>query len=438
MPRFPMTSMPPWARLRRRWSAAGRAASASTAAAAAAPITYGDYDAASGYNSFGSYKPRPRPRRLLSLPLLLRRPAPVSRARWRYARGNHYLSRAFYKGLRRQNRAAAMLSKLQRAADARRKWSRLSEKDGKRGRKDKKARKRRKSARIDTTVLYLKDIGHANLLSPGQELALGRRIRKGDREARAHMIVCNLRLVVSVARRYVNRGLELLDLVEEGNLGLIRAVEKFDSRRGLRFSTYATWWVRQAIERALISQTRTVRIPVQAVREMNRYLRVGQAIRDSKGSRPTWAEWAAATGQSRHRLDTLVTMEESRVALEEAVPEAGVKTGDKANKHGPSARLEALSGDVASEPLSRVGGSQTRRRLRDWLAELPRHQRDALRRRYGLDGYDSGTYERVGSDTGMTRERARQLCQDGLKGLRMMIGRDGLDRETLSEVHPGL
>ena len=282
----------------------------------------------------------------------------------------------------------------------------------------------------NATDLYLKEIGYASLLNPHQEVALGFRLKAGDQEARARMIVCNLRLVVGIARRYMGRGLELLDLVEEGNLGLMRAVGRFDPRKGFRFSTYATWWIRQSIEWALMSQTRTVRVPVHVVREMHRYLRIEQRIIDSKGGRPTWEELMAATGQTRARLTTLLGLNDREVPAEEGL-EPSETDGDKA-------LLELLADGMRSEPPSNVGGTETQSRLQGWLEELPKQHREVIMRRFGLCGYEVHTYQRVGDAVGITRERARQICYNAIRRLRTMIGRDGLDRDTLSEVHRGL
>ena len=284
----------------------------------------------------------------------------------------------------------------------------------------------------DATYLYMKEIGYTSLLRPNQEISLGFRLRAGDKDARTRMIVCNLRLVVSIARRYTERGLDLLDLVEEGNLGLMRAVERFDPRKGFRFSTYATWWIRNGIERALLSQTRTIKIPVNAMKEMKRYLKIEQRIIQSKGGRPTWEELMAATGQSRSRLVTLLGLDDWEVSADDDLQQSDTDTDiDKV-------LLELLTDGLKSEPPSNVGGTETQQRLRGWLDELPRRHRDVIMRRFGLCGYEPHTFDRVGAATGTTRERARQICYNAIRRLRTMIGRDGLDRDTLSEVRRGL
>lgn len=339
----------------------------------------------------------------------------------RYAWGNHRLIQDFYAGERQRRRLRDEARRLNRRFGYY--TSRRGTFSGRLG----APRRARKKPGGDAAHIYLREIGHSSLLNGKQELELGQQIAQGDSRARQRLIVCNLRLVVSIARRYLGRGLDLLDLVEEGNLGLIRAVERYDSQRGFRFSTYATWWIRQSIERALISQTRTVRVPVHVIREMKRYLHIGQRIIDSKWGAPTWTELEAATGQTRFRLARLFCLEDPRVSIDDIAPQ---QDGQELPL------LESLPDtDWGIEPQNSVGGDETRHQLRGWLNELPSRQRDVIVRRYGLWGHDAGSFERVGAAMGLTRERARQICYDGIRRLRTMVGRDGLDRETLSQVY---
>ena len=354
-----------------------------------------------------------------------RRQAYSRQALTRYAHRNYLFTRGFYREEweRRETRMEArrLFDRTNGAAVGRQQARR---------RVDKSRRRPRKSlSAVDPARIYLREIGHTNLLSPAQELKLGWQVRNGSRRARERMIVCNLRLVVSIARRYTGRGLDLLDLVEEGNIGLMQAVERFDPDRGFRFSTYATWWIRQGIERALATQTRTIRLPVHVVKEVKRYLRMGQNIIESKGTTPTWAEWEAVTGQPRERLGSLLRMEAPQLSLEDRLP------GYFYPERQVSLMETLPHPDWGKEPLNSLGGEETRNHLRVWLDELPRRQRDVIVLRFGLWGHDPGSFDRVGAAVGVTRERARQICQEGIRRLRTMVGRDGFNRETLSEVY---
>jgi len=239
-----------------------------------------------------------------------------------------------------------------------------------------------RSRDMDATRLYLKEIEHSPLLTADEEKHYTRLAQKGDEKSRAKMIECNLRLVVKIARRYLNRGLTLLDLIEEGNLGLIHSVEKFDPERGFRFSTYATWWIRQTIERALMNQTRTIRLPIHVVKEMNVYLKAERRLQQKMDKEPTAED----------------------IAAECEKPVADVK------------RLLGLRDRVTSVDVKLE----------------PKH-RDVIVRRFGLHGYERTTLEDVGKELGVTRERVRQIQMEALKKLRRILEGSGFTWEALLE-----
>jgi len=284
---------------------------------------------------------------------------------------------------------------------------------------------RRKSsvdATIDATQLYLKEIGYSPLLSAAEEVKYARLALKGDEPSRMRMIESNLRLVVKISRRYINRGLSLLDLIEEGNLGLIHAVEKFDPEKGFRFSTYATWWIRQNIERGLMNQTRTIRLPVHVVKELNSYLRAEREL-SSKTSKEPSAEDIAAL------VDKPVKDVKRLLALNEKVTSADAPMALDSEK----SIMETLADDRVSDPGEQFQSSQLHGCINKWLDELSEKQREVLSRRFGLNGYDSDTLENVGREIGLTRERVRQIQIEGLKRLKLIMSREGVARDVLCE-----
>ena len=274
----------------------------------------------------------------------------------------------------------------------------------------------------DPTQLYLREIGLQPLLTAAQEISLGRRARAGDSTSRRQMIVSNLRLVVKIARRYQYRGLSLLDLVEEGNLGLIHAVEKYDPEKGFRFSTYATWWIRQNIERALMNQTRTIRLPVHIVKEVNKLLKIKQHLARQQRHAPTFEEIAAQAGLSAAEVKRLLTLEDRPVPADAPLtPESDTPLLDSlgdAHSRGPSRTLQR---------------QQLDQRITHWLHELPERHREVLARRFGLMGHNSDTLEQVGLEIGLTRERVRQIQIDALRLLRAIVLREGLAADLLAE-----
>ena len=266
--------------------------------------------------------------------------------------------------------------------------------------------------------VYLKEIARIPLLSREEEAALARRVRAGDAEAKARFTEANLRLVVQIARRYLNRGLPLPDLIEEGNLGLLRAVEKFDPDRGTRFSTYATWWIRQAIVRALANQARTIRLPVHVELLLGRYQREQQRLTQALERPPTMEELAAALGTSVEQVEELEEIRLQPVSLETPIGEEG-RVGD-------------LVADPSADP-SHVLASLFRKRadLVSVLDDLAANERTVLRRRFGLEGDPPEKLEAIGQRLGLTRERIRQIEAAGLRKLRALLRARGVDASDL-------
>ncbi|MEH6626320.1 MAG: RNA polymerase sigma factor RpoS [Motiliproteus sp.] len=268
---------------------------------------------------------------------------------------------------------------------------------------------------LDATQLYLNEIGFSPLLSAEEEVYFSRRALKGDEASRKRMIESNLRLVVKIARRYINRGLTLLDLIEEGNLGLIRAVEKFDPERGFRFSTYATWWIRQTIERAIMNQTRTIRLPIHVVKELNVYLRAARALAQKLDHEPTCEEIA-------EMLDKPVENVKKMLGLNERVSSVDTPVGKDSDK----SLLETIPDTEASDPEAWLQNTNLIGRLDEWLDTLPEKHSEVLARRFGLRGYEMSTLEQVGHEIGLTRERVRQIQVEALKRLREIVENNGL------------
>jgi len=272
---------------------------------------------------------------------------------------------------------------------------------------------------LDATRLYLKEIGFAPLLSAEEEQHYGRLARAGDPAGRRRMIESNLRLVVKISRRYVNRGLPLLDLIEEGNLGLIHAVEKFDPDRGFRFSTYATWWIRQTIERAIMNQARTIRLPIHVMKELNQYLRAARELAQKLDCDPTTEDIAALLDKPVDDVRKIMKVAE-RVESVDAMGE-----GSERNV------LETVSDDGSPDPAAEVQSTDMLAKLDSLIGALPERHREVLARRFGLRGHDVGTLEEVGAAVGLTRERVRQLQMEGLKRLRRSLEAEGLDPREL-------
>ncbi len=273
---------------------------------------------------------------------------------------------------------------------------------------------------LDATQIYLSEIGFSPLLTAEEEVYFSRLSLKGDEPSRKRMIESNLRLVVKIARRYNNRGLPLLDLIEEGNLGLIRAVEKFDPERGFRFSTYATWWIRQTIERAIMNQTRTIRLPIHVVKELNIYLRASRELIQKLDHEPTAEDIA-------EHLDRPVADVNKMLRLNERIASVDTPFAGDSDK----ALLDVIADEKSSGPESDLQSEDMSNNIIYWLNELNTKQREVLARRFGLMGYEAATLEDVGSEIGLTRERVRQIQVEALKRLRDILSQQNLSIEAI-------
>ena len=273
---------------------------------------------------------------------------------------------------------------------------------------------------LDATQLYLNEIGFSPLLTPEEEVHFARLARKGDEKGRKRMIESNLRLVVKIARRYVNRGLTLLDLIEEGNLGLIRAVEKFDPERGFRFSTYATWWIRQTIERAIMNQTRTIRLPIHVVKELNVYLRAARELTQKLDHEPSAEEIADL-------LEKPVADVKRMLGLNERVASVDSPLGYNSEK----SILDTIADEAAGDPCKLLQDNDISQSLDRWLEDLTEKQREVIARRFGLRGYETSTLEEVGHEIGLTRERVRQIQVEALKRMREIMEKHGLNARAI-------
>lgn len=276
------------------------------------------------------------------------------------------------------------------------------------------------SASLDSTQMYLDAIGLAPLLTAEQEVQYSRSALQGNSAARARMIECNLRLVVSIAKRYQNRGLSLLDLIEEGNLGLIRAVEKFDPERGFRFSTYATWWIRQSVERGIMNTARTVRLPVHVAKELNTYLRAVRQLTQQDGEPPTLEKIAQHLGQTVAYAQQMHEFNERALSL------------DAASTHDSEMNLlDMLEDDNNPGPSDFVQREDLAASIDQWVSGLNIRQREVILRRFGLRGNDCQTLQEIGNVMGLTRERVRQIQVDALARLRAILEYNDLSSDLL-------
>jgi RNA polymerase nonessential primary-like sigma factor len=272
----------------------------------------------------------------------------------------------------------------------------------------------------DVTQHYLNEIGAKPLFTPQEEYDWACRARSGEFAARQKMIEHNLRLVVNIAKHYLNRGIPLLDLIEEGNLGLIHAIEKFDPERGFRFSTYATWWIRQSIERAIMNQSRTIRLPVHVVKEINLVLRAFRHLELANGRE-------IRLEQIAHLIDRSVADVRRVLALNEHIASL-----DAPLEIDPSHTVaDAIADDNALDPESLLQSSEVDHLVSHWVEQLPEKQRRVLERRYGLGGGETATLEEVAVDLNLTRERVRQIQIEALDQLRRVIKRGGVTRDNL-------
>lgn len=259
----------------------------------------------------------------------------------------------------------------------------------------------------DPVKMYLKDIGKVPLLSADDEIELARKMMDGDEDAKRELSIANLRLVVSIAKRYVGRGMQFLDLIQEGNLGLMKAVEKFDYQKGFKFSTYATWWIRQAITRAIADQARTIRIPVHMVETINKVLRVQRQLMQEFGREPTPEEIAKEMGIPEQRVVEIQKISQDPVSLETPI-------GEEEDSH----LGDFIEDEQAPAPTDAVASSLLKEQLIHVLDTLTPREEKVLRLRYGIDDGKPRTLEEVGKEFNVTRERIRQIEAKALRKLR--------------------
>jgi RNA polymerase nonessential primary-like sigma factor len=271
----------------------------------------------------------------------------------------------------------------------------------------------------DPTDIYLKEIGSAPLLTKEDEVYFSRLVQQGDAAAKKRMIESNLRLVVKIARRYLRSGMPILDLIEEGNIGLIRAVEKFDPELGFRFSTYGAWWIQQTIERGIMSQNRTIRLPVHMVKRLNSCLKAGRELAKELDHEPTPEEIAQKMNKPASEVEKLLALNERVISIDMPI-------SDDINKP----LLDTL-GSNCEDPAQIALSNNLKTHISRWLSKLTTMQRAVVERRFGLNDHDATTLEQTGKDIGLTRERVRQLQSEALKALREIIENKGEDFTTL-------
>ncbi len=285
---------------------------------------------------------------------------------------------------------------------------------------DQGERESNRSEGLDTLKSYLREVRRSTLLTFKQEQQLGKQVMAGDEHARQQMIESNLRLVISIGKRYLHRGFPFSDIVEEGNLGLIKAVEKFNYKRGFRFSTYASWWIRQYIERAIINQGKLVRLPVHVVERLNRYLNRVEQLVQELGREPRAAEVAAKMKTSEEEVLDLKQLVRTTCSLDSPL-----------NDHTDTFLRDVIEDPVGLLPDETADGVRRRTELMAWVRELPEKEQTVIVSRFGLDGDEAKTLEEIGRSMGLTRERVRQIEMTALVRLRNIIERKTMTQADL-------
>lgn len=277
-----------------------------------------------------------------------------------------------------------------------------------------------KTDNMDLVEQYYKEIRKAPLLTKEQEVDYARRLQRGDQKAKDLMIQSNLRLVVKIAKRYIKSGIPILDLIEEGNLGLMRAVEKFDPEKGFRFSTYGAWWIQQTIERAIMNQSRTVRVPIHIVKRVNACLRTSRSLRQRGDHEPNAVEIAAAMNRTPEEVEHILSLTERNISIDSPLNEGFDKT-----------LIDVLPDPNNQDPLEKYSEWDVQNNVSRWLTQLSPKLREIIVRRYGLQGHDATTLDQTGLEIGLTRERVRQLQTEALKQLKRLIDNDGKNEGSL-------
>jgi RNA polymerase nonessential primary-like sigma factor len=270
----------------------------------------------------------------------------------------------------------------------------------------------------DVTQLYFNEIGNNALLTPKEEAELTRRVKQDDFGARQKMIECNLRLVVNIAKHYTNHGVALLDLIEEGNMGMMHALEKFDPERGFRFSTYATWWIRQNIERCIMNQSRTIRLPVHVIKDLNIILQAARHLEAHTGKDPRPEDVAHLLGRPVKDVQRMFSLNMSMMSLDAPLDvDPLLSIGD------------AIADDRSPGPDLMMEQTEIKDRVHDWLNRLNEKQRYIIEKRYGLNGYEIQTLEQLAASLDLTRERVRQIQLEALQTLRAILRCEGVSRD---------